>query len=82
MWLRTLSLASVNGKVVIPLSRDYGIWSEQNADRFNGFAKAVQSDSDVKGLVLWVDVEISDDAQQELKQRNVEVATEVLTKGD
>lgn len=76
-----VSAQAVNGKVLIPLFCDYGIWSEQNADRFNGFAKAVQSDSDVKGLVVWVDGKISDDARQQLKQRNVEVTTEVPTKG-
>lgn len=61
------------GKVVVPLSCDYAIWSEFNAGRLTAFANLMQDDSDVKGLVLWVDGKVSDRARQEAKKRQIPV---------
>jgi hypothetical protein len=69
-----------NGRVLVPLSCDYAIWSEFNAGRLSAFAKLMEGDSDVKGLTLWVDGKVSDRARQEVKARQIELATDVLTK--
>jgi hypothetical protein len=69
-----------SGRVLVPLSCDYAIWSEFNAGRVSAFAKLMEGDSDVKGLTLWVDGKVSDRARQEVKARQIELATDVLTK--
>jgi hypothetical protein len=67
-----------NGTLVIPLSCDYAIWSENAAARVEMFAQLPQSRSEIKGLALWVDGKVSARAAAELKNRKIEVATEVL----
>ncbi|HMG06815.1 MAG TPA: hypothetical protein VK581_15260 [Chthoniobacterales bacterium] len=69
-----------NGILVVPLSCDYAIWSENAAGRVTTFGQAQQSRSAIKGLALWVDGKVSDRAAQELKNRNIDLATEVLAK--
>lgn len=69
-----------NGTLVIPLSCDYAIWSEFAAARVELFSQLPQSRSEIKGLALWVDGKVSERAAQELKNRKIELATDVLAK--
>jgi len=69
-----------NGRVLVPLSCDYAIWSEANAKRLDAFAKIVEEDSNITGLTVWVDGKVSDQGRQELKTRQIDLATEVLDK--
>lgn len=69
-----------NGTLVIPLSCDYAIWSEFAAARVEAFSQLPQSRSEIKGLALWVDGKVSERATQELKNRKIELATDVLAK--
>jgi hypothetical protein len=66
------------GILVIPLSCDYAIWSEPAAARVEAFSQLPQSRSEIKGLALWVDGKVSERAAQELKKRNIDLATDVL----
>jgi len=68
------------GILVIPLSCDYAIWSEPAAARVELFSQLPQSRSEIKGLALWVDGKVSERAAQELKNRKIELATDVLAK--
>jgi hypothetical protein len=83
--LRSLGLESgrvcaldSKGILVIPLSCDYAIWSEPAAGRVEAFSQLGQSRSEIKGLALWVDGKVSERAAQELKNRNIDLATGVL----
>jgi hypothetical protein len=67
-----------NGTLVIPLSCDYAIWSEPAAARVEAFSQLPQSRSEIKGLALWVDGKVSERATQELKNRHIDLATDVL----
>jgi hypothetical protein len=69
-----------NGVLVVPLSCDYAIWNEDNASRVEVFSQLPQSNAEVKGLALWVDGKVSERAAAELKNRKIEVATDVLAK--
>jgi len=69
-----------NGTLVIPLSCDYAIWSENAAARVELFSQLPQSKSEIKGLALWVDGKVSERAAQELKNRKIDLATDVLAK--
>jgi hypothetical protein len=69
-----------NGTLVIPLSCDYVIWSEFAAARVEAFSQLPQSRSEIKGLALWVDGKVSERAAQELKNRKIDLATDVLAK--
>jgi hypothetical protein len=66
------------GILVIPLSCDYAIWSEHAAARVDAFSQLPQNRSEIKGLALWVDGKVSERAAQELKKRNIDLATDVL----
>jgi hypothetical protein len=68
------------GTLVIPLSCDYAIWSEPAAARVELFSQLPQSRSEIKGLALWVDGKVSERAAQELKNRKIDLATDVLAK--
>jgi len=67
-----------NGTLVIPLSCDYAIWSENAAARVEAFTQLPQSQSEIKGLALWVDGKVSERAAAELKNRKIDLATGVL----
>lgn len=69
-----------NGTLVIPLSCDYAIWSENAAARVETFSQLPQTRSEIKGLALWVDGKVSERAAQELKNRKIDLATDVLAK--
>lgn len=69
-----------DGTLVIPLSCDYAIWSEFAAARVELFSQLPQSRSEIKGLALWVDGKVSERAAQELKNRKIALATDVLAK--
>lgn len=69
-----------NGILVVPLSCDYAIWNEDNASRVEVFSQLPQSNAEVKGLALWVDGKVSERAAQELKNRKIDLATDVLAK--
>jgi hypothetical protein len=68
------------GTLVIPLSCDYAIWSENAAARVEAFNQLPQSRSEIKGLALWVDGKVSERAAQELKKRKIDLATDVLAR--
>lgn len=68
------------GILVIPLSCDYAIWSEHAAARVEAFSQLPQSHSEIKGLALWVDGKVSERAAQELKDRHIDLATDVLAR--
>jgi hypothetical protein len=67
-----------NGTLVVPLSCDYAIWSENAAGRVEAFTRLSQSGGEIKGLALWVDGKVSERAARELKNRKIDVATDVL----
>jgi hypothetical protein len=69
-----------NGMLVIPLSCDYAIWSEHAAARVEAFSQLPQSRNEIKGLALWVDGKVSERAAQELKNRRIDLAMDVLAK--
>jgi hypothetical protein len=69
-----------NGMLVVPLSCDYAIWSEHAAGRVEAFTQLSQSRSEIKGLALWVDGKVSERAAEELKNRKIDLVTDVLTK--
>jgi hypothetical protein len=69
-----------NGILVVPLSCDYAIWSENAAGRVEAFTQLPQSKDEIKGLTLWVDGKVSERAAEELKNRKIDLATEVLAK--
>jgi hypothetical protein len=69
-----------NGTLVIPLSCDYAIWSEHAAARVEAFSQLPQTRTEIKGLALWVDGKVSERAAQELKNRKIDLATDVLAK--
>jgi hypothetical protein len=69
-----------SGTLVVPLSCDYAIWSENSAGRVEDFVHFAQSQSDIKGLALWVDGKVSHRAAEELKNRNIDLVTDVLAK--
>lgn len=67
-----------NGTLVVPLSCDYAIWSEHAAGTVELFSQLPQSNDKIKGLALWVDGKVSARAAEEMKNRKIDVATEVL----
>ena len=69
-----------NGIMVIPLSCDYAIWSENAVSRVAEFSRLTEGQSEIKGLALWVDGKISESAARELKNLKVDFATDVLAK--
>jgi hypothetical protein len=73
-----VSAMDANGILVIPLSCDYAIWSANAAGRVEEVSQLGQSRSEIKGLALWVDGKVSDRATQELKNRQIDLATGVL----
>jgi hypothetical protein len=75
-----VSAMDANGTLVIPLSCDYAIWSENAAARVELFTQLPQTRSEIKGLALWVDGKVSERAAQELKNRKIDLATDVLAK--
>jgi hypothetical protein len=70
-----------NGTLVVPLSCDYALWTEHSAARVEAFGQLPQSRGDeIKGLALWVDGKVSERAAQEIKNRKIDLATDVLAK--
>jgi hypothetical protein len=69
-----------NGTLVVPLSCDYAIWSDHAAGRVEAFTQLSQSGGEIKGLALWVDGKVSERAAVELKNRKIDLATDVLAK--
>jgi hypothetical protein len=67
-----------NGTLVVPLSCDYAIWSQQAAARIEAFSQLPQHQSQIKGLALWVDGKLSKRAEEELKNRQILYAIDVL----
>jgi hypothetical protein len=67
-----------NGTLVVPLSCDYAIWNEHAADRIELFTQLPQSRPEIKGLALWVDGKLSERAAQELRNRKIDLAADVL----
>ena len=68
-----------NGTLVVPLSCDYAIWTEHAAGRVEAFSQLAQSrGGEIKGLALWVDGKVSERATQEIKNRKIDLATDVL----
>ena len=70
-----------SGTLVVPLSCDYAIWTEPAAARVDAFSQLPQSrGGEIKGLALWVDGKVSERAAQEIKNRKIDLATDVLAK--
>jgi hypothetical protein len=69
-----------NGNLMVPVSCDYAVWAERPAGRVEEFSALRQSRPEIKGLALWVDGKVSDRGLEELKSRNIAVATGVLDK--
>jgi hypothetical protein len=69
-----------NGTLIVPLSCDYALWSENAAGRVEDFTRLPLSRSEMKGLALWVDGKVSVRAAEELKNRKIDLATDVLAK--
>ena len=68
-----------NGTLVIPLSCDYAIWSENAAGRVSGLrATPARNGVRLRDSLLWVDGKVSDRATEELKNRKIDLATGVL----
>jgi len=70
-----------NGTLVVPLSCDYAIWTEHAAARVEAFGQLPRSrGSEIQGLALWVDGRVSERAAQEIRNRTIDLATDVLAK--
>jgi hypothetical protein len=70
-----------NGTLVVPLSCDYAIWSAPAAVRVEAFSQLTRNrGSEIKALALWVDGKVSERAAQEIKNRKIDLATDVLAK--
>ena len=71
----------VNGTLVVPLSCDYAIWSEHAAARVEAFSQLIQSHgAEIKALALWVDGKVSERAAREMKNRKIDLTTDVLAR--
>lgn len=66
------------GMLVVPLSCDYAIWAERAARRAEAFATSARGNSELKGLTLWVDGNVSPRLAQELATRKIAVKTDAL----
>lgn len=66
------------GNLVVPVSCDYAIWSENNAARCRHFAERLNN-SEVKGLLIWVDGRASERLVKETKALRIETTTNVLS---
>ncbi len=64
--------------MVVPLSCDYAIWSENAAGRVEDFVQFAKSHDEIKGIALWVDGKVSERAADELKKRQINLAVDVL----
>ena len=60
-----------NGALVVPVSLDYGIWSERISKRVDEFSMLLQGNTKVKGLTLWTDGQLSARLCDELNKRNI-----------
>lgn len=66
------------GNLVVPVSCDYAIWSENNAARCRHIAERLNN-SEVKGLLIWVDGRASERLVKETKALRIETTTNVLS---
>jgi hypothetical protein len=60
-----------NGVLVVPVSFDYGIWTEPVSQRVGALAGLVGSDQSIKSVEIWTDGNISDRAKDELGKRSI-----------
>ena len=60
-----------DGTLVIPVSLDYGIWSERVAGRANEFASLLSGGEQIKALALWTDGQLSARLCDEFKTRGI-----------
>jgi hypothetical protein len=60
-----------NGVLLVPVSFDYGIWTETVAQRVDALAGLVGSDQGIKGIEIWTDGQISERAKEELGKRSI-----------
>jgi hypothetical protein len=67
-----------DGVLVVPLSCDYAIWAERAARRSEEFAASARANSNLTGLALWVDGQVSERLAQELAARKITVQTDAL----
>ncbi len=67
-----------DGVLVVPLSCDYAIWAERAARRAEEFVAFAHSNSNITGLALWVDGNVSQRLAQELAARNIALKTDAL----
>ena len=60
-----------NGVLVVPVSFDYGIWTEAVSQRVGALAGLIGGDQSIKGVVIWTDGKISERAKDELGKRSI-----------
>jgi hypothetical protein len=60
-----------NGVLVVPVSFDYGIWTEAVSQRVGALAGLVGGDQSIKAVEIRTDGNISDRAKDELGKRSI-----------
>jgi len=60
-----------NGILVVPVSFDYAIWTENVAQRADALAGLVKTDQNTKSAELWTDGKLSDRLKAELDRRSI-----------
>jgi hypothetical protein len=60
-----------NGVLVVPVSFDYGIWTETVSQRVDALAALTGGDQRIKSIEIWTDGKISDRGKNELSKRAI-----------
>jgi hypothetical protein len=60
-----------NGKLVVPVSFDYAIWTETVAQRVDSLVGLLHTDQAIKGATIYTDGKLSDRLKSELTQRSI-----------
>jgi hypothetical protein len=74
-----LCLLDENGTLIVPLSLDYLQWTESVSNVMEKFLDPSQRGSEIKGILLWTDGQLSERAQTELTDRQIAVESSVKT---
>jgi hypothetical protein len=65
--------------LIVPLSLDYLQWTESVSNVMEKFLDPSQRGSEIKGILLWTDGQLSERAQTELTDRQIAVESSVKT---
>jgi hypothetical protein len=68
-----------NGKLVVPVSFDYAIWTEIVARRVDSLVEFLHSDPAIKSATIYTDGKLSDRLKSELSQRSIGFETASLS---